>query len=218
MEGYSKSGPEKTIYRFNTKTETIAALPATLPEKLYGMSTTAVGDNIYLFGCYGMSSAVNTIYKFDTNTENITALSVTLPQTLFGLSVSTVGSNVYIFGGYNSKDRVRVRTIYKFDIDTETITTLSAILPYELTDAGAAAVGSNIYLFGGSNASGSYGSVDIICKFNTETEAITKLSTRLTTNTDSLRAAAVGGKVYLFGGDSIYTTDKTTIEKFTIDF
>lgn len=145
-------------------------------------------------------------------------ISTQLPRTVFNMGVATVGSNVYIFGGYNSNGRVRVNTIYKFNVDTETITRLSTTLPYELTNTGAAAVGSNIYLFGGNNASGSYGDVDVICKFNTETETITRLSTKLTANTDSLRAAAVGSKVYLFGGNSTYTTDKTTIEKFTVDF
>ena len=102
--GYLGSTYYKTIYKFDTTTETLTTLSATLQ---YGSSNSCYarsGKYIYIFG--GESNANyktqgKIIQKFDTSTEVITTLSATIPASsgLSGACCSEVNGKIYIFGG-----------------------------------------------------------------------------------------------------------------------
>ena len=66
--GYGVGGSRNDILKFNTETETISTLSATLPQSLFNMGVAQVGSNVYLFGGYNYgSSYLNTIYKFSVD-------------------------------------------------------------------------------------------------------------------------------------------------------
>ena len=136
------------------------------------------------------------------------------------MGVTSIGSNVYLFGGRSSKsDSDRLNDIYKFDTEFEgnAPTTLPITLPQTLSGIGVAQVGRYAYLFGGSNSSGSSGIVNTIYKFNSETKAITELSTVLPQKLSNIGVAAFGSNIYLFGGAKSDSSFSNTIYKFDTD-
>ena len=87
------------------------------------------------------------------------------------------------------------------------VTDTDATLSMKLSGIAAAAVGTKIYLFGGMK-SGSIGdSVNTIQVFDATNNTIQTLSTTLPMKLGRSGVAAVGTKIYLFGGDSTSPSD-----------
>ena len=80
--------------------------------------------------------------------------------------------------------------------------TLSTTLPEYYGYMGTAAVGTKIYLFGGNTSTTSFKPINTIRVFDTVSNKIAKFGTTLPTAASSIGAAAVGTKIYLFGGSS----------------
>ena len=198
-----------TIREFDTETETITTLSATLPNAMFDITCAVAGTKIYLFGGSGY---LNTIQEFDTETKTISTLSVTLPNGASNMAAATVGTKIYLFGGHGSGTSM-FNTILEFDTETKTISTLSVTLPTVLHSMPAATVGTKIYIFGGSNNKNGVNQLDTILEFDTETKTITTLSAKLPAVLYEMPAAAVGTKIYLFGGYSIGQS-VNTIQEF----
>ena len=211
----TSAGFLKTIYVFDTESNAITTLSATLPTAAGQIAAVAVGTKIYLFGGVNSSTSssgyLTKIYVFDTESNTITTLSAALPAKASDIAAAAVGTKIYLFGGvYWSSGRVYRNTIYVFNTESNTITTLSVTLPTSASDIAAAAVGTKIYLFGGQSGNSSY--LNTIYVFDTESNTITTLSATLPAAIYGIAAAAVGIKVYLFGGRSSNT--KKTIYVF----
>ena len=198
------------IYKFDTTTETITTLTTKLPSARKDYGGCSVGTNIYFFGGNNSSGYLSEILKFDTTTETITTLSATLPsgyKVHYGTHL--VGNDIYISGVMTNLYKT---TMFKFDTTTETITTLSATLPNEnMCAAATQVVGNTIYFFGGgSNA---------IRKFDIENGTFTTIETTLPTATNYHGSALVGNNIYLFGGETPYSSEilkfDTTTETIT---
>jgi N-acetylneuraminic acid mutarotase len=246
---YSNSTILNTINCFDTETQTLTTLSATLPKAISFNSAAAVGAKIYLFGGENFDSGLDTIYCLDTETQKITTSTTILPRAITRMSAAAVGTKIYLFGGeYAVTSSMRILgAIRCFDtetqaltlasmslflpldnphlaavgtkiyvlggngtdiiecIDTEmqTATVLSETLPSKLLESCAVAVGTKIYLFGGYY-DGSYKKT-IYC-FDTQTDKVSTLSASLSVGTRSIGAAAVGTKIYLFGGLAYHLT------------
>ena len=207
--GYNGSSYTKTIYKYNTISNSITTLSTTLPALNTDASAVAVGTNIYIFGGRSSGSTfTKTIYKFDTTTETITTLSTTMAYNLANLGAILYGRYIYLFGG-DKTTSAKINNIYKFDTTTETITQLSTTIPTSLSKMAIARVENRIYLFGGE---GSSNSINNIYKFDTTTETITTLTATLPSTLYSASAVAVGTNIYIFGG--YYSGYSTVIYKF----
>ena len=137
------------IQKFDSITETITTLSATLPKILNKTSAVGINDNIYIFGgASELSNRNNSIYCFNCINETTETLEVTLPSSRYSTSAVAIGSNAYIFGGYSS---TYLDTIVKFDSINETTETLEVTLPSVRSKTSAVAIGSNAYIFGGYN-------------------------------------------------------------------
>lgn len=206
---HSTTGYLSEICVFDTETETIITLSATLPSQRSEMGCARVGTKIYLFGGQHYRSSEKEIYVFDTETESITKLSKSLPDGRTYISCASVGTKIYLFGGYNAyRSSTRYDTIYMFDTETEVIETLDATLPTACGCMGCSLIGTKIYLLGGNN-------LNTINVFDAETETIETLNATLTEACDSMGCATIGNKIYLFGGLSNgYRLN--TITKFTL--
>ena len=198
----------------------ISTLPAlsvtlpTLPTAASGIGTAAVGTKIYLFGGYSsMTGNLDTIQVFDTTNNTISTLSTKLPNAADGMGIAAVGTKIYLFGGHyfnSSNSSVYLNTIQVFDTTNNTLSTLPTTLPTPTTDMGAAAVGTKIYLFGGENWSGSnHYRFNTIRVFDTTNNTISTLSTTLPEKTSSMGIAAVGTRIYLFGGYYFNSSNST---------
>ena len=221
--GNSDTGRLNTIQVFDTINSTISTLSTTLPDATEKIEAVAVGTKIYLFGGYSlMTGSLDTIQVFDTTNNTISTLSTKLPHTEDGIGIAAVGTKIYLFGGHywnSSNSSVYLDTIQVFDTTNNTISTLSTKLPTPTTNMGAAAAGTKIYLFGGENWSGSkHYRFNTIRVFDTTNNTISTLSTTLPEKTSSMGIAAVGTRIYLFGGyyfnSSNSTASLNTIQVF----
>ena len=213
-----------TICVFDTETGTVETLSTALPNRAEGIAAAAVGTKIYLFGGFYYSSSSgkvdsSVIRVFDTETGTVETLSTALPKGAYNMGVAAVGTKIYLFGGYNTYSTY-LTTICVFNTETGTIETLSTALPNRAEGIAAAAVGTKIYLFGGCSYDGSTIYLSAIRVFNTETGTIETLSTALPEGAYNMGAAAVGTKIYLFGGYGgqylsairVFDTETGTIE------
>lgn len=199
-----------TINVFDTEIQTITTLETTLPIACSNIACASVGSKIYLFGGYNGDS-LDTISVFDTETQIITILSTILPTACNSIYCASIGNKVYLLGGSNS-----LNTINVFDTETQIITQLSTKLPVTYSGRGYASVGSKIYLFGGYYYSMGAAYSNRIDVFDTETQTITQLSTKLPAARYSIACTNVGNKIYLFGGrnknthNTIFVFDAST--------
>ncbi len=220
------NGVYKSIYKFDTITNTIETLSTELPYSLYRPGCAVVGTKIYLFGGSQYVDSSSTIYHdticvFDTTDETLEVLSTTLPKELNAIAAAAVGTNIYLFGGYRDESDTtinrRSNNILLFDTVTQTINTLYTKIPKEyannfggVSSASAVAIGNKIYLIGGYESADaySYNMHNTIYTFDTEFNTIIHEYNTSSASSSypyySLMAdggaAAVGTKIYLFGG------------------
>lgn len=257
-----------TIQVFDTETNTLTTLDATLPEGTYGISCAAVGSKIYLIGGRIADSTsgstkeleLKSIQVFDTETNTLTMLDVTLSTYNSFTPVAAVGSLIYIFSDF-------LQEIYMFDTETNhesyigkgysnyehisnahkcgcvsvghkifmfggttngtnrwyeiwiynTVESKLYVSPLQLPNStaslGAAAVGSKIYLLGGQvNKGYSYTTADTILVYDIAAETLTTLDATLPKKVEGAACAAVGSKIYLFGGYQEYNGRQDIIQ------
>jgi N-acetylneuraminic acid mutarotase len=195
-----------------------------LPTAIDNLGAAAVGNKIYLLGGRkGTSSTSSSSYSsairiFDTETNKITSSTQTLSSPVSYTAAVAVDTKIYMFGGYYYESGYGEHWVSVRIFDTETNEMSWVSLPNSCRDMAAVAVGNKIYLFGGrySALSGSsyYSAIYV---FNTETNSIDKISQTLPTGAYDIGAAAVGNKIYLFGGKKKSTPYLTTINVFDID-
>ena len=123
----------------------------------------------------------------------LTKLSTTLPGAGIFADAITIGTKIWLFGSGGARP---------FDPDTYTLLDTSVPLSPTYSWRSLSAIGTKVYLFGGYNVvTGSYSeSVSTISVFDTETGTMQDLSARLPTAAHYITSAAVGSKIYLFGG------------------
>jgi N-acetylneuraminic acid mutarotase len=129
----------------------------------------------------------------------VSTLAIKTPTAIYNTAVGSFGNKIYLAGGQHSISET-VKDILVFNAADESITTISTKLPYVLNSAGSAVVGSKLYLLGGI-AGGSL--VDLkktICYFDMATEEVGTVSATLPVPLYCAGCAAVGAKIYLFGG------------------
>lgn len=237
------NGVHKSIYKFDTLTNTIETLSAELPYSLYTPGCAVVGTKIYLFGGSQYVDSSSTIYHdticvFDTTDETLEVLSATLPAVANGIAAAAVGTDVYLFGGYtpqsNESTNPRSNNILCFNTVTQTISTLATKIPkYYANDKGgvsnasAVAVGNKIYLIGGLTTADSTNTYRVSheiyvfdAEFNTITQDYSSLSSAgYPSYTLMGRGAAVpiGTKLYLFGGMICRHVSSTESEYITTE-
>lgn len=148
-----------TICVFDTETETLTTLSATLPVEKAFATCGVVGEKIYIFGGANSNGRTNTIYVFDTTTNTISTLAATLP-TATNTTCGVVGTKCYLFGGSYADGKLN--TINVFDAETETLSTLIETLPQAVSGTCCGVVGLDCYIFGGGTTT----EIDTINKFN----------------------------------------------------
>ncbi len=197
--GYDFNGYVDKIEVFDTTDNTIQTLSIKLPIAAETIAAAAVGTKIYLFGGNSKSGFLNTIQVFDTTNNTIQTLSTKLPIAAISIGRAVVGTKIYLFGGNDGS--YFLNTIQVFDTTNNTIQTLSTTLSRAMSGIAAAAVADKIYLFGGYNHDKNIQTyLDTIQVFDTINNTIQSSSAKLLKAADSIAAAAVADKIYLFGG------------------
>jgi DNA-binding beta-propeller fold protein YncE len=125
----------KTIWVFDTETNLISTLDATLP-KARPYHAAAVGTKIYLFEEPILDES--TIRVFDVESNTISELDITARSPD---AIDVVGTKIYILS--------RAAEIQVFDIESGTISVLDVKMPSYRYNVGAAIAGTKLYRFGG---------------------------------------------------------------------
>lgn len=232
MGGVASSyAAHKTIFKYDTETDTFETLSATLSRTVKTASTAVVGTTIYVIagGQSTNAYASNRILSFDTETNTSTILSSAIPlvswQTgsgaKFGFSyvgAAAIGTKIYLLGGSahtNSidgmNDSTAQSTIYVLDTETDTIEKLDATLPEPNGRVTSAVMDGKICLFGGMSYSGGLIYSSKIYIFDPETQTFTTSHEELPLETWFMGHGVVGANVYLF-----YSTKNVIKAKFAV--
>lgn len=147
--------------------------------------------------------------------ESLVPGVASIPVTVAGTSVGVVGTKAYLFGGYyeDGSSISRARSVgYIFDPTTGMFSSAGRSLA--MFCMGCAVVGSKIYFFGGRSGTNNSDIAKTIYMFDAETNNMGALSITLGTALYGIAAAAVGNKVYLFGGAKSSTSSSADIRVF----
>ena len=203
-------GQNKNFELFDTETNIHSLLNAVTDYSTFYAPIAAVNKKIYLVASLSKIS----IFNPETDSSNIVRLSTSLESNCSG---AAVGNNIYFFGGSTFKTGT---TINIYNISNNTLSKSSIALPISASGIAACAINDKIYLFGGHNtdtSAGIYGTyLDSINVFDTTNNTISTLSVRLPIKMMNIGVAALGTKIYLFGGSSANEYHNTIYEFDTL--
>lgn len=206
-------GQNKNFEQFDTKTNEHSLLDVVTDSVTYYAPIAAMDKKIYLFGgVIGTRKIV--VFNTETNTANEQALSSAYE---YGCSGASVGNKIYLFG---SKTFSQGTTINIYDVTNNSFSKSNVSLPISASGIAACAINDKIYLFGGHNtdtSAGIYGTfLDSITVFDVTNNTILTLGVRLPVGMTNIGVAALGTKIYLFGGGSANEYHNTIYEFDTL--
>ena len=147
--GYNGSSNQNSIYRFDTETEELTKLGATI-SAAYSIGSAVIGSKIYLFGGRtGSYSVRNASYCFDTETETPVAIKA-LPASTADIGCCEMNGLIYLFGGESSQSITEVNKIYIYNPESNAYETPDYTLPAAMSTLTCEAIGGSIYLVGGN--------------------------------------------------------------------
>lgn len=197
--GIGSQGREFTIYQiniFDSNNDTFSNSPISTTNKEFYGATISADPNIFAFSVGGTSDLE--LYQLETETKNFYPLRANILNPSCEIACAEVNGVVYLFGGRNGS--TYYNTIQVFDRIKKKTYPLNVTLPQALCGIGCAVVDTDIYLFGGKSGVTGSNLSNIIYKFNTKTKTISTLGTNLLRAAGELCCAAVGSKIYIFGG------------------
>lgn len=201
-------GQNKNFELFDTETNIHSLLNAVTDYSTFYAPIAAVNKKIYLVASLSKIS----IFNPETDSSNIVRLSKSLESNCSGVAV---GNKIYFFGGSTFKTGT---TINIYNISNNTLSKSSIALPISASGIAACAINDKIYLFGGHNtdtSAGIYGTfLDSITVFDVTNNTISTLGVRLPVKMMNIGVAALGTKIYLFGGSSANYEYHNTIYEF----
>lgn len=157
--GTTGSSWPKTVYRFDTETETLS----TICDAYYSQSGACVrkDNNFYLFGD---NCAPNNLAIFNSITETTTTILNAFGNYIDMCAYGCLGDYIYAISGRRD---CRIRRI---NVEDFTVETLPFETPVYFANTACATIGDKIYIFGG-NALGESGSkiTDSVYVFNKNT-------------------------------------------------
>lgn len=204
-------GQNTNFELFDTKTNEYSLLDAVTNSITYFAPIATIDKKIYLFG--GMRG-YQQIAVLDTETDVIDVKSpgYTWESRCSGASV---GNKIYLFGGDALKTGT---TINVYNVTNNTFSKSNVALPISASGIAACAINDKIYLFGGHNrdtSTSTYGTfLDSINVFDVTNNTISTLDAKLPVGMQNIGVAAIGTKIYLFGGMSTNYEYHNTIYEF----
>lgn len=188
-----------TIWAFDTITETLRVVSSKLPVETGDITTSVIGDKIYLFGgtwYNGGTKYLDSINVFDVQNETITELNDVIPVAMADIPTVSVDQTVYMFIKNDASDNY-ISSICAFNATDEKINKLNLVLPELLIIKTNILVGDHVYLFG---RTASTEPVNTIVKINISNFTFMTYDAVLPNTLTSSSGANMNGKIYLFGG------------------
>jgi len=196
---------------------------APMPTARYAHSSVTVDGKIYALG--GSTSATTAevmsaaVEVYDPTTDTWEAREP-MPTSAIYFGVAAIGRRIYRVGGIELPDTsaTLVDTLTAYDVDADTWTDLEP-LPVAAGYLTATELDGKLYAVGGATMDeGGYGISTLVRRYDPTTNAWTEVAP-LPSPRASHGAAAVGGKLYIVGGqeDTSGTTNKVSVYDPTTD-
>ena len=205
-------GQNTNFELFDVKTNKHSLLDAAAYRTTYYAPIAAIDKTVYLFG--GSTNGYQGIVVFNTETDVVDEKTLSYAAEIY-CSGASVGNKIYLFGGETLS---RGTTINIYDVTNNTFSKSNVALPISASNIAACAINDKIYLFGGHNKDTStsiYGTfLDSINVFDVTNNTISTLDVRLPVGIMDMGIAALGTKIYLFGGISANSEYYNTIYEF----
>ncbi len=160
-----------------------------LPSKNFYHSTSAIGDDIYIFGGNG---SITTVSCYNTE-SNSWSTKQAMPQGRQRTRSSVVNGKVYVLSGFTGTNTLSTLN-YCYDPTTNSWTTKTAV-PEARTDHSSSAVDGKIYFMGGVNR----GIKATNYCYDPATDSWTS-KTNITQGRGYHSASVLDGKIYIIGG------------------
>ncbi|MCU0607248.1 MAG: T9SS type A sorting domain-containing protein [Candidatus Edwardsbacteria bacterium] len=180
---------------------------APLPVPCSNLSAAVWRDRIYVVGGSSASGYVGNLQIYYPDGDSA-AQGPALPATAYGVAVAVVADTLYMIGGNNG---ATINTVFACDLIGGTWTAKTP-MPTARYFAGAATINGKVYVVGGYNGS------DLAVCERYDPAADTAGGTPWTAMTPmgtargGLGVAAIGGRVYAFGGG--YSSYLNTVERY----
>ena len=179
------------------------------------------GNKLLAFGGLNQNTGipVNSVgMGIITNGHSALAASgITLPHKMYGGGAAYVNGKVYLFGGIDENDTY-YDTIYEYDLDAKTLTLLDSKLPSTMgrIQNSVCVIGTKVYIIGVRSANHLIDTrLYIFDPITKTTKVITDASTFA--QGENVSVAAIGNKIYAFGGYTHADGYLTTISEYTIN-
>ena len=205
-------GQNDNFELFDVKTNEYSLLDAVTDGATFDAPIATIDKKIYLFG--GAKKGIGGMIVFNTET-NVVEDKILSHAWESDCSGASVGNKIYLFGGDTLS---RGTTINVYNVTDNTFTKSNVALPIPAAYIAACAINDKIYLFGGHNtdtSAGIYGTfLDSINVFDATNNTISTLDVKLPVGMMRIGVAALGTKIYLFGGSSANYEYHNTIYEF----
>ena len=205
-------GQNDNFELFDVKTNEYSLLDAVTDGATFDAPIATIDKKIYLFG--GAKKGIGGMIVFNTET-NVVEDKILSHAWESDCSGASVGNKIYLFGGDTLS---RGTTINVYNVTDNTFTKSNVALPIPAACIATCAINDKIYLFGGHNIDKStsvYGTfLDSINVFDTTNNTISTLDVKLPIGMLRIGVAAMGTKIYLFGGMSDKNETHNTIYEF----
>lgn len=179
------------------------------------------GNKLLAFGGLSQSTGVpvNSVgMGIITNGHStLSSSGVTLPHKMYGGGAAYVNGKVYLFGGIDENDTY-YDTIYEYDLDAKTLTLLDSKLPSTMgrIQNSVCVIGTKVYIIGVRSANHLIDTrLYVFDPITKTTKVITDASTFA--QGENVSVAAIGNKIYAFGGYTHADGYLTSISEYTIN-
>jgi N-acetylneuraminic acid mutarotase len=189
----------------------VSAAPWQLPAALSREVVLPLGSGLALFGGLGTGNKTNAnlIAVDPTNGKNVT-LGL-LPHPVHDAAGATIGTTLYVFGGGAATEAAFVQA-FTFDQNNKSKPSTVGSLPAKRADLATASASGSVFLVGGFD-----GKVWLPGVLETSDGTTFTTIAQLSTPVRYPAAAALNGKLYVFGGEvSPSQADATTIQQIDL--
>jgi len=169
---------------------------ATLGVPRFGGAMFIYNNVLFTVGGVSRTGVTSTVEKIDLSTMSRSyGSSMPAPRAHFAFGV--IGTKLYVLGGLD-RGGMPTNTIYVYDIANNSWSTLSTTLPKNIAYCAGAVLGTAIYVIGGIDDQGNI--LKDTYAFDTSSNTVSAKAS-MNTARQNHSCAALGGKIYCFGGD-----------------
>ena len=204
--------------RYNITTSQLTTLTVKMPASVRTAMAVWNGQSVYLFGGVDYNETPLKRLVVFTPPDKIRQYDDFFPYGLKGISPVWTGKFVYIFGNCVATAKCGQKNFIRLDPSTMNVTVMDNYLLNGTSGSSVALAGRYAYIFGGLTKSGP---TDSTYRFDTTTENLTQMKSKLPAPRFGAGAVFENGRIYICGGklNDITRTDEILVyepEKDTI--